>query len=193
MNYKVAKTMLILCIVYLVGFYILKFAFPELLLQVISSQALVNFGEALKVWSGFSHIIRILTSFITYYLFVCASTGKFKRTWLEMVYIVIGTAICKLFVEFLPELFTHTSISVMFILALLCKGKLLNATITFVIHGYLTQFLLSIRGFETVLMFMNDVSGFLINVEVDVWMILLALIFYFKEKRENGRMGTTIC
>ena len=60
MNYKVAKTMLILCIVYLVGFYILKFAFPELLIQAITSPTLLRLGEFMNSWKGFELIFMTL-------------------------------------------------------------------------------------------------------------------------------------
>ena len=60
MNYKIARTMLTLCVVYLVGFYILKFIFPNLLVQAITSPTVLKFGEFLNKWVGFSHIINIL-------------------------------------------------------------------------------------------------------------------------------------
>lgn len=45
MNYKIAKTMLVLCVVYLIGFYILKFIFPELLLLSITSPIMIRLGD----------------------------------------------------------------------------------------------------------------------------------------------------
>lgn len=186
MNYKIAKTMLVLCVVYLVGFYVLKFAFPDLLLQTITSPTVLKLGEFFDGNIVLYHILRLGTSYVTYYLFICASTGRFRLKWYEHLYIVGAISICKVVVEFFPELYTHTSISVMFLLALLCKGKLLYATVSFALHGYLSQFLLSIRGFETVLIYVNTVSGILLNFEAYVWLILLGIIFYFKEKKENG-------
>ena len=160
MNYKIAKTMLVLCIVYLIGFYILKFIFPELLLQTITSPTVLRLGEMIDRYFILEHALKLLSSFLTYYLFVCASTGKFKRTWLEMVYIVSGVVICKVIYHVLPQLYTHTSISVMLLLALLCKGNLIKTTIAFVLHGYCSQFLFAIRGFYTVVRYVNSISGF---------------------------------
>ena len=186
MNYRIAKTMLILCVVYLIGLYILKFIFPELLLQTITSPTILRLGEMMSRYKILEHALKLLSSFLTYYLFVCASSGRFKRTWLEMFYIVLGVAICKVVVEFLPDLYTHTSISVMFILALLCKGNLKKTAIAFVLHGYCSQFLFLIRGFETVVIYVNSISGFLINIEGLFWLALLGIIFYIKENKENG-------
>ena len=190
MNYKIAKTMLVLCVVYLIGFYVLKFIFPELLLLSITSPIMIRLGEFFSnSWVGFSHILKVLTSLWTYCIFVCASTGRFKRTRFEMVSIIIAVAIGKVVIELFPELYTHTSISIMLSLALLCKGRLSYTVVSFVLHGYLSQFLLSIRGVETVIVLIAKtgvVGSLVMGIEMYVWLILLSLLFYFKEKK-NGR------
>ena len=91
----------------------------------------------------------------------------------------------------MPNLYTHTAISMMLILATIFKGKLAYTTISFVIHGYLSQFLFSIRGFETILLNYNLVSGIALMVECYVWLIILALFFNLKEKN-NGEFSSTI-
>ena len=50
MNIKIAKTMLILCIVYIVAFYILKFIFPEQLLLVVTDPNILKVGQFLESW-----------------------------------------------------------------------------------------------------------------------------------------------
>lgn len=191
MNYKIAKTMLGLCIGYLAVFYVLKFFFPELLIQVIASPTLIRLGEFISIWVGFEYIVMSITLYITYYLFACASSGKFKFNWKFHLIIGIAIVISHIFADFLPELYTHTTTSIMLILSILAKGNIKYTTITFVIHGYLSQFLASIRGFETVFVHINAISGILLNLEVDVWLILLATIFYFKENK-NGKICTPL-
>jgi hypothetical protein len=191
MNYKIAKTMLGLCVGYLAIFYVLKFFFPELLIQVIASPTLIRLGEFIGVWVGFEYFLRMLSNYIVFYLFGCASSGNFKlRKW-NFAIIFLFVVLCTLVLDYLPELYTHTSICLMFITALICKGKLVYATISFTIHGYLSQFLASIKGFHTITHYFTPVSGLLINLEVDVWMILLAIIFNLKEKN-NGTVCTPL-
>jgi hypothetical protein len=192
MNYKIAKTMLVLCVVYLIGFYILKFIFPELLLQTITDPTVIKVGKFFDSNKILYHTLRLATSYITYYLFIFASTGRFRLRWYEHIYICVAIAVCKIVVELSPQLYTHTSISVMFLLALICKGKLLYSVVSFVIHGYLSQLLLSIRGFETVLVYVNTLSGIMLNLEGYVWLILLGIIFYIKERNKNGRILTPV-
>lgn len=191
MNYKIAKTMLGLCIGYLVAFYILKFFFPELLIQVIASSTLIRLGEFISIWVGFEYIISGITLYITFYLFACASSGIFKHHWWKHLMILGFVIVESVIFDFLPELYTHTSISLMLITALVCKGNLSYTVISFTIHGYLSQFLASIRGFETIFTYINAVSGILLNLEAFVWLISLSIMFYLKEI-SNGKVRTTL-
>lgn len=192
MNDKIAKTMLGLCIGYLSVFYVLKFFFPELLIQVIASPTLIRLGEFIGTWVGFEYILRCISSYTVLYLFACASCGRFKLRKYD--YAIIGgfVIILALVYDLLPQLYTHTSTSLMLLTALVCKGNLMYTTISFVLHGYLSQFLLAIRGFESVLIYVNAVSGILFNLEAFVWLILLCIIFYFKEKQDNGNVCTPL-
>ena len=149
MNYKIAKTMLVLCIVYLVGFYILKFIFPELLLQTITSPTVLRLGEMMSKFVLLEFVLMFISNFLTFFLFSCASSGNFKFNRKQYAVILSATVINIIFVIFVPNLYTHTSISLMLICALVCKGKLKYTTISFVLHGYLSQFLFLIRGFES--------------------------------------------
>ena len=189
MNIKIAKTMLILCIIYIIGFYILKFIFPETLLLVVTDPNILAFGEFIESWTGYYHIYQVLSSLLTFYLFVCAARGSFKLKWYEFLYLLAAVVICKLVAMFAPDFYTHTSTSCMLLLAVLCKGKLLYSTLSFTIHGFLSQFLFSIRGFETIITKINVASGFVMSIECFIWLTLLGLLFYLKEKK-NGNSST---
>ena len=192
MNYKVAKTMLVLCVVYLIGFYVLKFAFPELLLQTITSPTVLRLGEMMSRFVLLEFVLMFISNFLTFFLFSCASSGNFKFNWKQYVVILSATVINIIFVTFVPTLYTHTSISLIFICALACKGKLNYTTISFVLHGYLSQLLFTIRGMETVMVYLTPISGLLLGLEGFVWLSLLALIFYFKEKKNDGSLVTSV-
>lgn len=182
MNKKISKTLLILLIIYSIAFYVIKYIYPELLLDFVVSENVISLGKFLESWKGFEIIYKLLSSFLTLYLFVCASCGKFKFKWYEVLYIVIATVLNRLCIQFLPELYTHTSISIMLLLATLLRGKLLNTSVTFIVHGYISQWLLSIRGFETILVKYNLASGIMLSMELFV--VLLALSLFFNLRRE---------
>ncbi len=195
MNYKIAKTMLGLCIIYLVVFYIIKFIFPTFLIQTITSPSLINLGISINKYKFLSIFIMLVCSYLTFYLFAFASSGRFKFSWYEFV--IIGAfMLANYFVTiFLPELYTHTSTASMLIIALIVKGKLSYTAISFTIHGYLSQFLMSIRGFETVIVQIQQagvLSSFVMCLEIYVWLLLLGIIFYFKENKIYGNNGTPL-
>lgn len=189
---KTAKTLLILSIVYMIGFYILKFIFPEYLLLVVTNPTILSFGEFINSWKGYEYILTTITTLITFYLFSCASTGKFKRSVLEFVVIVLSALINKVVILFLPELSVHTSTSLMFLIAFVCKGKIQYTAPAFIVYGYISQFILSIRGFETVMQYMTPVSGVIIGLECWVILLIFSYIHNIKENK-NGRICTTIC
>lgn len=191
MNKKIASTLLILCIIYIAGFYILKFIFPEQLLLVVTDPNVLKFGKFVESSAIVSYIYYFISTFVTFYLFVCASRGNFKLKWYEALYIIIAVVINNLVTDYLPDLAVHTSTSIMLLLALLCKGKLLYAIPTFIVHGYLSQFLFSIRGFETIILNINVASGLVLSLECYVWLICFGLIFYLKEKKD-GKNSSTI-
>ena len=151
----------------------------------------LKFGEFLQSWIGYLHTAQMLSSILTYYLFICACRGSFKLKWYEFLYILGATVICKLVNTYIPEFYVHTSTCCMLFLGYLCKGKLLYVVTSFTIHGYLSQLLFKIRGFETVITQINYASALVLSIEGWVWLVLLGLVFYLKEKK-NGRMVTTI-
>lgn len=191
MNIKIARTMLSLFIAYILGFYLLKFIFPEQLLFVITDPNILAFGDFIQSKTTYLHIYQVVSSYLTFYLFVCASRAKFKLKWQEALYILAGVVICKAVNMFAQEFYVHTSTCVMLILAWLCKGKLGYTVTSFTIHGTLSQFLFSIRGFDTIIYKINIASGFVLSLEGFAWLLILALVFYLKEN-ENGRNSTTI-
>lgn len=191
MNIKIAKTLLTLSIIYIVGFYIIKFIFPDFLLLQITDPSILHFGEVIQSNGIFTEIYYSASTFLTFYLFKCASSGSFKLNWKELLLIVLSVVANELVAIFMPDLLVHTSTSLMFLIALLCKGKKQYFIPTFIIHGYLSQFLFSIRGFETIIMNTNIATSFMLSIECYAWLLMLSLVFYLKEK-SNGKSSTTI-
>jgi hypothetical protein len=190
MNKRIAKTLLILCIAYMIGYYVLKFVFPEKLLLVVTDENILRLGNFIDSNILYKYALNIVSSFLTFVLFIFASTGRCRLRWQEFCYTLVGTAICFLCGLYLPSLYTHTSISVMFLLALLCKGKMLYTVSSFVIHGYLSQFLFSIRGFETILQYYTTVTGIVFTIEGYMWLLILSLFYNLKEKNNYEHVAT---
>lgn len=192
MNIKIARTLLILNIVYIVTFYIIKFIFPEFLLLQITNENILTLGTFIESSPIILEIYYCISGFLTFYLFICASRGTFKINWKELIYLIVAVAINELITHFLPELMVHTSTSLMFGLALLCKGKMKYSVPTFIVYGYLSQFLFSIRGFETIVYNANTATFLVLSLECYVWLFLFSLLFYLKENKKYGTCSTTV-
>lgn len=182
MNKKISKTLLVLLIAYTIAFYILKYAFPELLLEMLVSPNVMKLGNFIDSWIGYQQITKFITTFITLYLFTSASCGKFKFKWYEFLYIIFGCVICRCCSEFFSEFYTHTSISVMLLLSLLCNGDFKQTVVSFIIYGYISQFSFKIKGFETIITQYNMANALMLGIEVYAVLMILTLFFKLKEK-----------
>lgn len=191
MNRKLSLSLLALCSAYLIAFYIIKFAFPEWLLLQVTHPAIVRVGQFFQSSIWLMKSFQIFTTFVTFYLFVCAARGKFSLTLYEALYILAASVINKVVTIYLVEYAVHTSTSLMFLLVVLCKGKIQYAVPSFVVYGYATQMMLKIRGFATILKTFSVATGTILGIEAWVWLFVFTLIFKMKEDKNNG-LCTTI-
>lgn len=76
MNKKVLRVMIILVAVFLVALYVIKIFFPEQFAMSIENQVLINAGDYVDANVWLSKICSAITTFITFFLFICAVTGK---------------------------------------------------------------------------------------------------------------------
>ena len=186
----IARTLLVLCIVYMIGFYVLKYIFPEYLLLAITDENVLKVGTFIESNEAYILIHKLLSSLVTFYLFACASKGSFSLRKRDMFYIICAVVICKLASSYLPNLYVHISTSCMFLVAWLCKGKIGYTTITFVTHGFLSQMLFDIRGFGSIVYKINTASAIVLSLECWIWLILFGLLFYLVERKKNGLCTT---
>lgn len=190
MNIKIAKTLIILNAIYIVAFYIIKFIFPEFLLLQVTDPNVLKLGAFIESSPITLELYYFLSTYLTFYLFTCASTGKFKRKWYELLIIAVFVIINNLVTDYAVDLAIHTSTSLMFLLALISKGNIKYCVPTFIVYGYLSQFLFSIRGFETIIAKINIASGFVLSLECYVWLFLFSLLFWLKEIKKNENSTT---
>lgn len=189
MNTKISKTILILMSIFMIAFWILKLAFPKELLLIITNKEILSVGFFLdnNIWA--LHLYKFLSTMLTFYLFLCASKGKFNLSWIEFISLALLVVLNRFVSEFIPEYYIHISTASMFILSCIGNGKLLYSTITFTVHGLFSMMLFNIRGFETILLNYNMASGIVLSIEGYCWIIMFAILFNLKE-RKNGLITT---
>lgn len=186
MNRKVFISMLILCISFLIGLYILKIFFPQEFMLNIQNENLVKIGKYIDDNIWIRYIVAGITAFITYWLFMCACKRKLYLNWKEIL-IVIGFIVAiRLIGLWDNEVATHISICSFFLIPLICKFDLKIATCIYAFHGLAQILSLKIRNLPMYLTQINYATIFLLGIESYFWLLLFYIIFNYKKEVNNN-------
>lgn len=186
MNKNVIRTLLCLTIIYLIVWYVLKFFFPEQFVLQISNPNLIKIGNFIDNNIILKHLCPAITSFATYYLYLCATLQlkKLRLKHIISILIVIGLSIIVNIFQF--GILSYYHIIAMVILPSFFKGDSKNLAIVFSCH-FLCQYLsLSIRNISSMMLSFDFMSGFIMTLECYGWLFLFYLYFNYKEKILNG-------
>lgn len=186
MNKKVLKTMIALVVIFLCALYVLKIFFPEEFVMVIENEQLIKIGAYVDNNLWLHIILACITSFITYWLYLCAVTRKWYLNWKEILMVLGVIAITQTLYSFdeTVDLASGISIISMLILPVFSKADLKDVAIVFSIH-YMAQLLSTlIRGLPLLLTNVNYMTILLMGIESYFWLILLYLYLNLKRRVE---------
>lgn len=193
MNKKVVKAMLALVVIFLVGLYILKIFFPDKFVMVIENERLIAIGEYIDNNQWAYYTFGIVTSFITYSLYFCATMKKWCLNWWQFLVVlaVIGGSIGLSFYD--ATLTSAFTLICMLMLPILFRGDAKYTLVVFSTH-YLAQTLtLLIRNLPMYIQYYNSLEFFMLTLEVYFWLILFYVYPHIKEDKANGMgMSTSI-
>ena len=186
MNKNVIKTLLVLTILYLAVWYVLKFFFPEQFVLQISNPNLIKIGNYIDSNVILKHLCPAITSFIIYYLYLCAVLQKTKLN-LKEILCIVAFELGSIFVT----VFKFGVLQYYGILSMIIMPALFNANIrttAFVFSSHiLCQYLsLSIRNISSMILYMNSVIGLVMSLECYAWLVFFYLYFNYKEILKNG-------
>lgn len=185
MNKKVFKTMIALVVIFLCACYVLKIFFPEQFVLAIENDAFIKAGDYIDSHAWAEYTFGILTSFITYWLYLCAVCRRWYLKWWECLIVlgVIGVSIGFTFVY--TMLYSALSYTSFVFLPLLFKSDLKSVGICYTVHIF-SQFLtLSIRNLPAYIMHANTLILTAIGVESYIWLVLFYIAFNYKNKEEK--------
>lgn len=190
MNKKVLKTMIALVVIFLCALYVLKIFFPEEFVMVIENEQLIKIGEYVDNNLWLHIILACITSFITYWLYLCAVTHKWYLNWKEILMVLSVIAITQTLYSFDETIDLASGISIisMLILPIFSKANLKDVAIVFSIH-YMAQLLSTlIRGLPLLLTNVNYATIFLMTIECYFWLLLFYLYFNVKRRDKDGEI-----
>lgn len=183
MNKKVLKTMIALVVIFLSALYVLKIFIPEQFVLCVEIEKLVEIGRYIDTHAWADYLFGIITSFITYWFYLCATCKRWYLKWYEclIVLLTVGGNIGLNFVD--VNLYTAFSYSSFIFLPMLFGSDLDTVGLCFSVHLFSQTLTLSIRDVLIYMTNTNSLTIYLIGVESFIWLLLLYLLFNYKEKK----------
>ena len=182
MNKKVFRVMLTLIITFLVGLYVLKIFFPEQFMMSIQNEQIKAIGAFVDSHSWLRYILAGITSFITYWLYCCACSGKKWLKWYECLYILGFVVLSRLINFWDTNVDMALQYSAFLVLPALTGGDLKKCAIVATVH-YLAQTMsLTIRNLAMYLTTANYATVLLMTLECYFWLLLFYTLFNYKNK-----------
>lgn len=183
MNKKVLKTMIALVGVFLIACYVLKIFFPQQFIMVIENDQIVKIGNYIdsNLWAQI--LVAIVTSFIIYWFFLCASLRKWYLDWKQILVVLVVIGITQGLYEYDPTLSSAFSLVAMLGLPVIFKADLKASIITFCCHYAAQTLSTQIRQLPMLLTNVNSATILLMTVECYFWLLLFYLFYNYKEKK----------
>lgn len=184
MNKRVIKTLIGLTIAYLVAWYILKIFFPEKFILQVNNERLIAIGNYIDSHFIINHLCGIVTSYITYWLYLGA-VCKIKRLNWKHSLSIVGIYLLGILVEMFDiTLATFYSIFVMIIFPAVLNANYRRTVFVLVIHFICQWLSLQIRQLSTMILSFNFLSALIMGLESYFWLFLFYLYFNYYEKGE---------
>lgn len=185
-NKRIYIAMLILSVSFLIGMYILKIFFPQEFVMAIQNERIIRIGDFIDNHKWLYYICCSITSFITYWLYLCAVTHKLYLNLFECLYVVIFIIVARVCNFFDTNLATHISISSFIILPAITKADMFSTSIVYFVHGLSQILSLSIRNLPIYLTNINYLTTLIMTCEMYLWLILFYIIYNFKGENKMG-------
>lgn len=179
---RIFKVMIALVIVFLVALYVLKIFFPEQFVMSVENEIIVAIGNYIDSNEWAYYLFGIFTSFLTYWLYLCAVCRKWYLNWWQclIVLAVIGANIGLTFID--TNLYIALSYSSFVFLPMLFKANLKPIAIVFPIHLFSQALSLSIGNLPIYMTNVNSLTLFVANFECLFWLLLFYIYYNCKEK-----------
>lgn len=185
MNKKVLKTMVVLVGVFIFTCYILKIFFPEQFVMAIENETLISIGNYIDTHAWAEYSFGILTSFITYWLYLCAVCHRWYLKWWHCLIVlgVIGASIGLTFVDI--NVYTAFSVISFIVLPAIIGSDLKSVAICFSIHSLSQCLTLTIRNLPIYMTHINSLILNVVGIESFLWLVLFLFLFNYKNEKQE--------
>lgn len=184
MNRKVFKAMIALVVIFLACLYVLKIFMPEQFVLSVENEVIITIGTYIDNNEWAYYLFGILTSFITYWLYLCAVCRRWYLKWYEIltVLVVIGGSIGLSLWD--TNVYSAYSVITFIVLPVIFKSDLKTVATVFTIHSLSQTMSLTIRNLPMYITSPNSLTMFIMTFDCYLWLLLL--YFYYNYKKEGS-------
>lgn len=189
MNRKVFKAMIALVVIFLTGLYVLKIFMPEQFVLSVENEIIITIGTYIDNNAWAYYLFGILTSFITYWLYLCAVCRRWHLKWYEIltVLVVIGGSIGLSLWD--TNVYSAYSVITFIVLPLLFKSDLETVAVVFSIHSLSQTMSLTIRNLPLYMTTSNSLTVCMLGIESYLWLLLFYIYFNYNKKEGQKWAG----
>ena len=184
MNKKVFKTMIALVVIFLIALYVLKIFFHEQFVLSVENKTIIAIGNYIDSNEWAYYLFGIFTSFLTYWLYLCAVCRRWYLKWYEIltVLVVIGGSIGLSLWD--TNVYSAYSVITFIVLPVIFKSDLKTVATVFTIHSLSQTMSLTIRNLPMYITSPNSLTMFIMTFDCYLWLLLL--YFYYNYKKEGS-------
>lgn len=181
MNKKVLRTMITLVIVFLVSLYVLKIFFPQEFVMAIQNEQFIKLGNFIDQRKWLTLVANGITSFIVMYLYLCATTKRWKLKLKEICFVLVLIVATRLISLWDFDIANGIMTISMFIFPALMGASLKTTCNVYCTH-YVAQLLsLKIRSLPLLLTNINSIIAIFMTFECYLWLLLFYVYNNYKE------------
>lgn len=176
MNKKVFISMLILCVTFLVGLYILKIFFPQEFVIAVNNERLIEISKFIDEHKAIYYIFGGITAFFTYWLYCCACIHTYYLRWFECLEI-LGVVVVARILNFYDASFAGIINTCAFLfLPALMRADFDTTAIVYTVHGINQGLTLKIRNLTSYCNYLGSLNIFVLAFDMYLWLILFYLV-----------------
>lgn len=185
MNRKVFKVMIALVVIFLTGLYVLKIFMPEQFVLSVENEIIITIGTYIDNNAWAYYLFGILTSFITYWLYLCAVCRRWYLKWYEIltVLVVIGGSIGLSLWD--TNVYSAYSVITFIVLPVIFKSDLKTVATVFTIHSLSQTMSLTIRNLPLYMTTSNSLTVCMLGIESYFWLLLFYIYFNYNKKEDQ--------
>lgn len=175
MNKRLFESMLLLCISLLILSYFIKIFLPNYFIMTITNENFLILANFIDEHLILRYTVSTVTSFITYYLFICACAKLTKIDIKGCIIILIVVLVGHIIYNY-TSFGIHYGVCSMFLLAAVFNSNLKDTALIYTIHGLAQILSLNIRNMPLLVDQAHYAQLLIMMLDTYIWLVLIWIV-----------------